>query len=309
MTKKLTEKYNDACIKIFEFLKMLHSEDAEFKKVIELFSAGEYDGSSNTHVTLNKYLNALKIFGIKVKKINNEYKMLNSIQQLDFDKEDIKSLEIIKNAGNMILTGKNKKYFDKFINMIEMRVDSSLNTLDKNLKQSSNTQNRQPFYTDLAKQIQQYEQYCQECRKLEITYINNKNEHINLICSPVEIIYLKRNICFKVLGNNGNRVYEIPIDSIMNIKQLPALASSPSIPVTIVYKIKNRLALNYEIRAWERVETILNDGSKIIINKDEDLDLLIKRLMRYGKDCEIISPKFFKEELLKEINNTLSNYE
>lgn len=309
MTKNLTEKYNDACIKIFEFLKMLHNEDAEFKKVIELFSTGEYDGSSNTHVTLNKYLNALKIFGIKVKKINNEYKILNSIQQLKLDKEDIKSLEIIKNAGNMILTGKNKKYFDKFVNMIEIRVDSSLNTLDKNLKQSSNTQNRQPFYTDLAKQIQLYEQYCQENKKLEITYINNKNEHINLICSPVEIIYLKRNICFKVLGNNGNRVYEIPIDSITNIKQLTALASSPSIPVTIVYKIKNRLALNYKIRDWERVETILNDGSKIIINKDEDLDFLIKRLMRYGKDCEIISPKFFKEEMIKVINSTLANYE
>lgn len=309
MTKKLTEKYNDACIKIFEFLKMLHNEDAEFKKVIELFSSGEYDGSANTHVTLNKYINALKIFGIKVKKINNEYKILNSIQQLNFNKEDIKSLEIIKSIGNMILTGKNKKYFDKFINAIEIRINNSSDMLKDTVKNSLDTQNCQPFYTDLAKQIQQYEQYCQENKKLEITYINNKNEQINLICSPVEIIYLKRNICFKVLGNNGNRVYEVPIDSIMNIKQLPALASSPSIPVTIVYKIKNRLALNYKIRDWERVETILSDGSKIIINKDEDLDLLIKRLMRYGKDCEIISPKFFKEEMIKEINNTLANYE
>ena len=308
MTKKLTEKYNDACVKIFEFLKMLHNEEAEFQKVIELFSAGEYDGSSNTHVTLNKYLNALKIFGIKVKKINNEYKILNSIQQLNFDKEDIKSLDIIKNAGNMILTGKNKKYFDKFINMIEIRIDSASNSLKETLENSSNNNNYQLFHNDLIKQIHKYEQYCQDNKKLEITYINNKNEQINLVCSPVEIIYLKRNVCFKVLGNNGNRIYEIPIDSILNSKQLPALASSTSIPVTIVYKIKNRLALNYRIRDWERVETILNDGSKIIINKNEDLDFLIKRLMRYGKDCEIISPKFFKEEMIRAIDNTLSNY-
>ena len=60
MTKKLTEKYNDASIKLFEFIKMLYEGDVEFHKVLEHFSDGNYDGTSNTHVTLNKYLNALK---------------------------------------------------------------------------------------------------------------------------------------------------------------------------------------------------------------------------------------------------------
>ena len=41
MTKKLTEKYNDACIKLFEFLKMLYQGDVEFKRVINHFSDGE----------------------------------------------------------------------------------------------------------------------------------------------------------------------------------------------------------------------------------------------------------------------------
>lgn len=55
---------------------MLYDGDAEFKKVIDHFSNGQYDGTSNTHVTLNKYLNAMKIFGIKVKKLmaNINYK-------------------------------------------------------------------------------------------------------------------------------------------------------------------------------------------------------------------------------------------
>lgn len=47
---------------------MLYEGDVDFKKVLDLFSDGNYDGTSNTHVTLNKYLNALKIFGVKVKK-------------------------------------------------------------------------------------------------------------------------------------------------------------------------------------------------------------------------------------------------
>ena len=39
---------------------MLYDGDVEFADVIELFSDGNYDGTSNTHVTLNKYLNESK---------------------------------------------------------------------------------------------------------------------------------------------------------------------------------------------------------------------------------------------------------
>ena len=82
-----------------------------------------------------------------------------------------------------------------------------------------------------------------------------------------------------------------------------------SIPITIVYRIKNRLAKNYKLREWERLDTIEPNGNQIIINKNEDLNILLKRLMRYGTECEIISPKFFKEEMLATINKTLENYQ
>ena len=93
MTKKYTEKYNDACIKLFTFIKMLYEGDVDFKKVLDLFSDGNYDGTSNTHVTLNKYLNALKIFGVKVKKIHGKYHMFSSIYKLKFNLDDLKSIE------------------------------------------------------------------------------------------------------------------------------------------------------------------------------------------------------------------------
>ena len=76
MAKKTPEKCNESCIKMFEFIRRLYLGEVEFKWVLEHFSNGKYDGTSNTHVTLNKYLNALKIFGIKIfieryiKKIN-----------------------------------------------------------------------------------------------------------------------------------------------------------------------------------------------------------------------------------------------
>ena len=307
MAKKLNDKYNDSCIKLFEFLKMLYEGDVEFKKVLEHFSDGKYDGTSNTHVTLNKYLNALKIFGIKVKKSNGKYKMLTSPYKIKFDLDDFKSINILKEACEMLPDGSHKNNFTEFLKALKMRYDESAQSLEEI---TDNTQNLHLdfYHAEMVEQMKRCETYCQENQKLEIIYSDEKGEMINLICSPLEQIYLKRKIYLNVLGNNGSRVYQIPLESIKSVKQLPSASSAQSVPMTVVYRIKNGLARNYRIREWERLDKIEGDGSHIIVNKNEDLNLLLKRVMRYGRECEILSPKFLKEEMVELINKTLENY-
>ena len=308
MTKKLTEKYNDACIKLFEFLKMLYAGDVDFKDVIDLFSNGQYDGKSNTHVTLNKYLNAMKIFGIKVKKINGKYQIFSSLYKIKFTLEDLKSIELLKEACKILPAGNNKINLEHFIRDLEIRFDESAQAFEKI---SNNTENLHLQFnqSEMVDQIKQCEKFCQDKLKLEIIYATEKGEAINLLCSPIELLYQKRKIYLKALGNNGSRVYEIPLESIQSVKQLPISNTQQSIPTTIVYRIKNRLARNYKLRDWERLDKIEADGSHIIVNKNEDLHMLVKRLMRYGTECEICSPKFFKEEMIERINSTLKNYQ
>ena len=306
MTKKLTEKYNDSCIKLFEFIKMLYQEDVEFKKVIDHFSNGQYDGTSNTHVTLNKYLNAMKIFGIKVKKINKKYHMLSSIYKIKFNSNDIKSINLLKEAADVLPEGKNKSCFESFIKSLEMRYDESAQSLEQVTNTTKNLY-LDFYHSEMVQQVKQCEKYCQDKQKLEIIFTNDKEEEINLLCSPLETTYQKRKICLKVLGNNGSRIYEIPIENIKSIKQLPVASSAQSIPTTVVYRIKNRLARNYKLRDWERLDKIESDGSHVIVNKNEDLNIILQRLMRYGRECEILSPKFLKEEMIERINKTLEN--
>ena len=308
MTKKLTEKYNDACVKLFEFIKMLYKGDVEFKKVINHFSDGEYNGKSNTHVTLNKYLNAMKIFGIKVKKINHKYKMLSSLYKLKFDIDDLKSIKLLKQAEDILPEGKNKTNFEDFIRSLEIRFDESAQSLTQ-IENSTQNLDLEFSNSEITDQLKYCAKLCQDKQKLEIIFTNDRGEEINLLCSPVEQVYQKRKLCLKVLGNNGTRVYDIPTDSIKSIKQLPISSTSQAIPTTVVYRIKSRLAKNYKIRDWERLDKIEYDGSKVIINKNEDLNLLIQRLMRYGTQCTIISPKFLREEMVDRINKTLSNYQ
>ena len=308
MTKKVTEKYNDACIKLFKFIIMLYEDKAYFKDVIDLISDGKYDGTSNTHVTLNKYLNALKIFGIKVKKIKNKYHMLSPLDKITFNSEDIKCNEKLKEDADLLPNGSNKQNISAVIKNIEVRFDDATKEI-VNFNDCTNNIDLGFLKYDMVDQIKLCEKYCQDKQKLEILYTDSSNNNMNIVCTPLETVYLKRQVCLKTIGNNGNRVYEIPIDSIKSIKQLPSAGITVNMPTTIVYRIKNRLAKNYRIREWEKLETVEADGSKIIINKNEDLNMLLKRLMRYSTECEVISPKFFKEEMINLINKTLSNYE
>lgn len=286
---------------------MLYQEDVEFKKVIDHFSNGQYDGTSNTHVTLNKYLNAMKIFGIKVKKINKKYHMLSSIYKIKFNSTDIKSINLLKEAADVLPEGKNKSCFESFIKSLEMRYDESAQSLEQVTNTTKNLY-LDFYHSEMVQQVKQCEKYCQDKQKLEIIFTNDKEEEINLLCSPLETTYQKRKICLKVLGNNGSRIYEIPIENIKSIKQLPVASSAQSIPTTVVYRIKNRLARNYKLRDWERLDKIESDGSHVIVNKNEDLNIILQRLMRYGRECEILSPKFLKEEMIERINKTLDNY-
>lgn len=287
---------------------MLYEGDVPLKTVLALLSDNSYDGTSNTHVTLNKYLNAMKIFGIKIKKINGKYHMISSPYKIKLNLDDMKSIALLKDANSLLPEGKNKARFRDFLNALEIRYDETAQSF---VQIADNTQNLnlQFYHSEMVEQVRQCEKYCQDKQKLEIIFTNDKGEELNLICSPVEQVYLKRKICLKVMGNNGHRVYEIPIENIKSIKSLPSKASSPSIPTTVVYRIKNRLAKNYKIRDWERMDTLESDGSQIIVNKNEDLNVLLKRLMRYGTDCVIISPKFLREEMIERLNQTINNYE
>lgn len=307
MVRKYTEKCNDACIKLFTFIKMLYDGDVEFADVIELFSDGNYDGTSNTHVTLNKYLNALKIFGMKVKKSQGKYHMYSSIYKIKLDLDDIKSIELLKEARNLLPTGKVRTHFNEVLRKLEMRYDECAQSY---AQIANNTKNLHLsfYHSEMVEQVVQCQKYCQDKQKLEIIFTNEKGKELNLICSPLEQTYIKRKICLKVMGNSGSRVYEIPIENIKSIKQLPVASSSASILTTVVYKIKNRLAKNYKLRDWERLDKIESDGSHVIVNKNEDLEQFLKRIMRYGTECEICSPKFLKEEMVERINETLKNY-
>ena len=122
--KQLSEKYNEACIKIFEMLKLLSHGSARYENIIELFNTEDNEPNPAAPVILNKYLNTLKIFGINITKVKNIYHLQNSFFSMNLDINDIKILKLLKSSGNILTTKKQKEQFESFIKDIEMRLTS-----------------------------------------------------------------------------------------------------------------------------------------------------------------------------------------
>ncbi len=303
---RLSEKYNDSVIKIFELLKLLSAGEVPFSDVINIF-ADEVDGvKSNSHVILNKYLNTLKIFGLKVRKKKNVYYLIDTPFCMDLSGDELKAVMLLKSASELIPEGKSKEFFNKFIKDLEIRFSEKTKLQFQEI--SPDTALDLSFYFSKHKdRINECERYCQEKQKLEISYISN-NEIQTIICAPKEVKYQNKKVCFCVYNQLSRQIFDISIDNIKSIRQLPTISSSPEISMTVVFKLKGHLAKAYKLKEWEYSKGYDEQGNLTVINTNEDIDVLFARLMKYADSCVIVSPKFLKDRMISLIEKTLENY-
>lgn len=303
---RLSEKYNDSCIKIFSLLKLLIEDKADYTSVINIFADEADVNNSIFPVVLNKYLNTLKIFGIKVKKVKNKYHLLNMPFNIDLTADDVKAVQILKAAAEILSSVKNKEALYSFINSVEIRYGEYAKSVAASLESEVHF-DLSFYFSKFQDQIVECERLCAEKKKLEILFVSGDIES-TIICSPKEIKYLNRKVCFSVFNQLSRQVFDIPIDNIKSIKQLPTISSAKEISMSVVYKLKGRLANSYKLKEWEYSNGFDRDGNLIVVNSNEDPDVLLSRLMRYGENCVILTPKFMRDRMTENIDKILENY-
>ncbi len=306
--KKISDKYNEACIKVFDMLKLLSNGTAKYRDIIELFNGSEKSDNAGANVILNKYLNTLKIFGINIYKSKNIYYLQNSIFSINLDNNDIKMLKKLKNASGILHNLKQKENFERFIKDIELRLTrAAKETLYSGSFEDADSINYE--YVEKYKTlITRLENCCLENQKLELDFtLDYKNYKV--LCEPKEIIYKNQKAYLSVFNHLSRQVFDVPIDAITEVKQLPVLSKIKETSATVVYKIKDDLAKSYQLKEWETCDGRFDEqGWLTIVNHNEDFDELIKRLMRYGSNCIVVSPKTFRESMIEAIDDTLKNY-
>lgn len=304
MTKR-NRKVANSGIRVIEMLKLLAHKPMSLNEII----AGNEDNEMTENVyskeTISKYFNTLRRIGFKIDKISNKFYLRTNIARLNLDIEEIGTLNFLKEYAMSLHRSDVTSGLPEMFRIIENSLTENTKILMRKNQKAISLDN---YILDKPEKIiHQYEEYCKDLRKLKIKYKKGPSVDTYKIV-PKNIIYKKNKVFLLGYNLEESRYREFLINDITETTRLPQKAPDDSYLNPICFKIKGPLVTVYVLRECEKLQDIENDY-RTVLNYTEDRDNLMRRLLRYGENCEIMYPKKNREEFVKFTDEILVRYE
>lgn len=305
-------KQIDSCIKMFALLKLLLEDNANFNQVVKVISDtpdSTASETSNYSVTLNKYLNTLKIFGLNVKKEKGKYHLLNPLFKINLTQEELKAFLLLKQyCESDDIEESMREELTKIIKAFELRFSETTQMLAK-ANESKHNANFSFYYENFTNKLDICTKFCREEYIVELIYYDKRNNEKKLLCKTVDLSYKRGAVLLQIIELHSRQTLYIRLDKIISIKQTPSKSSCPTqMNRVVAFGIRGRLAKNYRLRKCEYVEGIKN-GWHIIVNRDENEDELTNRILKYGDSCIVIGPLEYRKKIQSMFTDMLKLYE
>lgn len=304
---KKFKKTGDASVRVLETLKLLHQGSSSIQDIINHFEKLDPNNRIYTNEVILKYINTIKVFGLRFVKNRDKYVLLNTPSQFDFSEKELKVIYLIEKFSALIPEEKVKSEINAFLQELEKRFSDNTRLIAHSMTKPKFSE-LEFNYSKYSHQVKEYEKYCTDKQRLKVVYRNLYNNIASIMVEPNEINYHGNEVYLNVYNPISAQIQEINFDSIISIEQLPLRSNPTSMLSSVTFKLKDRLAKNYKLHENEELINIENNGDITIINRKEDRHLLLKRLMKYCENCEILSPKNLRQEMKELIKTTLLNY-
>lgn len=281
-------KHHDSCVRVLEFLKLLTKEDIDIKEL-------EYDKrfkDIEAPETFLKYISTLEASEIDVRKIEKKYSLCKFLEEIELDDKEIDLIVTVRKAFDACCLEKERGFLDQFFSkLLKSLTLNSKQKLDLKLKSLKNSETNRK----IAAIANDFQKYVDLAQKLKITYDGETS-----IVIPKGVEIYEDRVLLDVYNPKKAENYKFLTHNIEKIEILPIRVVPVNVTSSVVFEVYGRLIVNYRLRDGERVESF-SDEKKVIINTGEDKKALIKRLMKYGENCKITSPKFLQQEMLDEL--------
>lgn len=292
---------------------LLYNDEADYSGVYNIFKNDIveeneiYDDkklNNLVQVVINKYTNALKVFGVKIRKDKHKYKLDSSLYSVNYSLNDLKALSILLGASEKMPDEEIYENISDLKSSLFLRMNNSNKSTFSSLISDKDFSF---FYTDLKKQISDCKNLCKDNVVIDLTYLH-KNKTIRCKCIPKEVTYDVKTAYLNVYDLSRNENIEIALPNILSMNVMPNRSAKCGSAITVTFKLKGRLAKTYKLKEGEKLLDE-NDDEIIVTNSGEPLDKLYARLMRYAELCEILSPKYIRNEMISLLNETIKLYE
>ena len=295
-----SEKNHETGLRILEILKILLEEDASKQNIMDKLKVNDVS-SVYTNEAYLKYFNTLEALGLNIEKNYNCFCLKNALFYVDLTPSEEKILiKLIQSISKL-----NNKNIEETAENLILKIDKYVKLdLRKELKFLQNK-----IYDNSSEIIilNTLKQIMEDGSKVGITYKKcNKELTIDVI---IKKIIEEKGHYYVICYNSGMlRSRRININSIISLKRSPKQAAKFEQDSTVIYEVYGRLAKSYKLKLWESIEAY-EEGYTRVINKKEDLDTLMHRLLKYGENCKIIKPANIVQEFKSLTDDILKNLE
>ncbi|MBQ3310471.1 hypothetical protein IJG72_00180 [bacterium] len=310
--KNSTNKSNSA-YRVFETLKFLIKRPASVPEIIEyLKSLDKLKPYENkvfySNSLIYKYLTTLKCAGIKIVRNKCKYEVKELPFKLKLSYDDICALAYFYNLQQSVPEQKLSEDLQDFFYQLQMRYPKEFSNIkEPSIELENKTVTAKPSKAQREK-IKFYEKLCNDSFRIKLKYLNLESQEVTTNCDLIEVRFINGRInlmCYSILSNE---FIEINDKQILEIEQLHQCCTNKYFASTTVFELSNRLAKNYVLRNGEHIIDSALTNNLVVINQQEPKEILYRRLLRYGRNCKIISSQRDKDAIKRLITNTLKNY-
>ena len=281
-------KVNISSLRVLQMLQLLFEKDYTMNELMAALS--EVSGERCSNFLVSKYINTCRFCGIDIQKIDGKYTLLKLPFGIDFSDDVLSLFDEIKKYSSKMRLGKNVRAYNSLLAKINKRSDRYYSKIET---------------PEDDKNIENFEYAMENGWKVNINFVADGNNNL-ILCEPLELSSEGEHLAV-VVNYNGDRK-KILYKDITGIVVSNVKSSGNMLSTSVIFKLENALARRYTLRPEEKVVGIEEDGSITVLNKTEDKQSLLNRLLKYDTVCEIISPRSYKKEMKNIIDTALANY-
>jgi len=283
--------------KIIKILKLMAQSPVSINEIMLCL---EKDDIFVNKETISKYFATLRNFGCTIEKKKNKFYINYPV--LSFSDDEMKTLAGFQKTAHDINCAKNYSGFLSFLEKI-FTLSSPIEA-DNYRKISKSVLFDPSFKTNkihkrYKEKIEALSHFMDDDTfKIKILFENKPFD-----ITPVKFRYFKNSVCLIGYDNKNNVNKIFPLDKISDIKSTPKTCSCTEFAMTTTFKISGRLKHAYKTKEGEIVSDY---GDYIVVsNNREDKDELFKRLLKYGRHCEILYPASDRSTFLNMIEKLI----
>lgn len=282
-------KINVSSLRVLQMLQLLFEKSYTMNDLMEALSQVSKERCSN--FLISKYINTCRFCGIDIRKIDGKYTLLNLPFGIEFSDNVLDLFEKINAYSSKMRLGKNVRAYNSLIAQINRRSGRYYAKVE---------------IPEEDKYIKDFEYALENGWKVDIKYKNGVDVE-KILCEPLEMACDGYKLA--VIVNYQGEKKKILYSDIEDLMISDVKSSGNILSTSVIFTLKNALAKRYTLRPDEKVVGITDDGSITVLNKTEDKQSLLNRLLKYDKMCEVVSPRMYRKEMKNLIDKTLANYD